>query len=69
MIFLTVIVLTLLDGRSVWVESTHIQSIRAPDGHCAHGAHSIVRFDAGGGILCVKETPAEIRNTIEGAPK
>ena len=66
---LVVIMLTLLDGHPIWIESSHIQSIRAPNGHCTTGANSIIRFDAGGGILCVKETPSEVGDKIKGIPK
>jgi len=66
---LVVIMLTLLDGHPIWIESQHIQSVRVPDGHCAHGSGAIIRFDAGGGILCVKETPVEIRDKIKGEGK
>jgi len=66
---LEVILLTLLDGHPIWIESQHIQSVRTPDGHCGPGSGSIIRFDAGGGILCVKEKPVEIRDKIKGEGK
>ena len=64
-IILIVILLTTPDGKPIWIESKHIQSIRAPDGHCAPRSSSLVRFD-NGGTVCVMEKPGEISDKVQG---
>jgi uncharacterized protein YlzI (FlbEa/FlbD family) len=65
MVLFVVILLTTLDGHPIWIESKHIQSIRAPDGHCAPRSSAFIRFD-NGGTLCVMEKPSEIFDKVQG---
>lgn len=58
-----VIVLTTPEGQKIWIESKHMQSMRAPDHHCAPRSRALIRFD-NGGSLCVMETPAEVGDAI-----
>ncbi len=64
------IMLTQLDGNPVWVEVDQIQAIR-PNTHevktCAPNAGALVRL--GAIALCVKETPMQIRDKIDGLSK
>ncbi len=64
---LALIMLTQLDGNPVWVEVKQIQAIR-PNTHevksCAPNAGALVKL--GSMSLCVKETPLQIRDKIEG---
>jgi hypothetical protein len=59
------IMLTALDGRSVWVESTAVQIIRTHSAECGAGTGAVIRV--GPSALCVKETPEEIREKIRDA--
>ena len=59
---IALILLTQLDGKPVWVESTQVQIIRSQSTECGAGTGAVIRV--GQHALCVKETPAEIREKI-----
>jgi hypothetical protein len=54
--------LTALDGKPVWVESTAVVIIRTQSHECQSGHGSVIRV--GNNALCVRETPDEIRAKI-----
>jgi hypothetical protein len=62
-ILCVVILLHTPDGKAIYVESTHIRTIRAPDHHCAPRSSALIQFDVGGS-LCVMETPTEIQDKV-----
>jgi hypothetical protein len=57
--------LTALDGKPVWVESTAVVIIRTQSHDCAQGHGSVILVGARG--LCVRETPDQIRELIKNA--
>jgi hypothetical protein len=57
--------LTALDGKPVWVESTAVVIIRTQSNECQKGHGSVIRVGSMG--LCVRETPDEIRAKIKDA--
>jgi hypothetical protein len=59
------ILLTQLDGKAVWVESSQVQIIRAQSAECGAGTGAVIRV--GSHALCVRETPEEIREKIRDA--
>ena len=60
---LALIMLTLLDGKPVYVESSAIYIIRGDHTLCTTASTAI---SVGGKGLCVKETPEQIKGKIEG---
>ena len=59
------ILLTLLDGKPVWVESTAVTIIR--EGHAQCAAANVTAIKVGSNALCVKETSEMIRQKIQDA--
>jgi hypothetical protein len=59
------ILLTSIDGKPVWVESTAVVIIRTQSNECQKGHGSVIRVGSMG--LCVRETPDEIRAKIKEA--
>lgn len=64
MIFVLVL-LTALDGTPVWVESTAVTIVRPSQEACKFGNGAAIRV--GATALCVRETPAQIRELVRGA--
>jgi hypothetical protein len=64
---LTLILLTALDGKPVWVESTAVVIIRTQSHECQHGHGSVIRV--GTNALCVRESADQIREKIKGADR
>jgi len=64
---LTLILLTALDGKPVWVESTAVVIIRTQSHECQHGHGSVIRV--GANALCVRETADEIRQKVRDADR
>ena len=58
----SLILLTTLDGKPVWVESTQIQIVRHSL-DCSHG--QATALSVGGRALCVKETIDEVRDKVK----
>jgi hypothetical protein len=65
----SMILLTSLDGKPIWVESTAVVIIRTQSHDCAQGHGSTILVGSRG--LCVKETPDQIRELIrtDGGPR
>lgn len=55
------IMLTTLDGKEVWVESTQVAIVRQSI-DCAHGQATAIMVQ--GKPLCVKETISEVREKV-----
>ena len=62
---LVLIMLTSLDGNSVWVESSQVQVIRTRSSECGAGTGAVIRV--GATALCVKESADEVREKIQRA--
>jgi hypothetical protein len=61
------ILLTSLDGKPIWVESTAVVIIRTQSHECKEGHGSVIRV--GANALCVRETPDQIREAIKNADR
>jgi hypothetical protein len=59
--------LTSLDGKPIWVESTAVIVVRTQSHECAQGHGSVVLV--GSRALCVRETPDQIRELIKNADR
>lgn len=61
---LALIMLTSLDGSPIWVESNQVQIVRPATQQCKslHGSG----IQVGTVAVCVRETPDQIRKTLEG---
>jgi hypothetical protein len=64
---LALILLTSIDGKPVWVESTAVVVIRTQSHECQSGHGSVIRV--GANALCVRETPDQIREAIKNADR
>jgi hypothetical protein len=61
-VLFSLILLTSIDGKPIWVESTAVVVIRAQSHECASGHGAVIRV--GSNALCVRETPDEIREKV-----
>ena len=59
------IMLTQLDGSTVWVEATQVQIIRTRSNECGPGTGAVIRV--GTSTLCIREQPEEVRDKIRDA--
>ena len=64
---LALILLTSIDGKPIWVESTAVIIVRTQSHECAPGHGSSILVGARG--LCVRETPDQIRELISHADR
>ncbi len=64
-LFFSLILLTQLDGKPIWVESTAVIIVKGQSTDCQHGHGSTISV-AGRG-LCVRETIDQIREKVEKA--
>jgi hypothetical protein len=64
---LALILLTSIDGKPIWVESTAVVIIRTQSHECQTGHGSAILVGARG--LCVRETPDQIREAIKNADR
>ena len=62
---LALIMLTALDGSPVWIESSQVIVIRPATQQCRVKSGAGIRV--GSTTFCVRETPDEVRDKIEGA--
>ena len=61
------ILLTSLDGKPIWVESSAVVIIRTQSHECQDGHGSVIRV--GSNALCVREKPDQIRELIYNADR
>lgn len=66
-IMLALILLTSLDGKPIWVESSAVVIIRTQSHECQDGHGSVIRV--GSNALCVREKPDQIRELIYNADR
>lgn len=59
---IALILLTTLDGREVWVESTQVSIVRQSL-DCSHGQATAIMVQ--GKPLCVKESISEVRERVK----
>jgi hypothetical protein len=64
---LALILLTSLDGKPIWVESSAVVIIRTQSHECQDGHGSVIRV--GSNALCVREKPDQIRELIYNADR